>query len=77
MKIEFKVTVDSTVDSTVESTQQNELLPYTNAIERDCFLFELFHNFSRKWKHEEKDPTLQEVMEELYKLKEQYNVIIE
>jgi len=32
MQIEFKVTVDSTVDS----TQQNELLPYTNAIERDC-----------------------------------------
>ena len=36
MKIEFKVTVDSTLDSTVDSTQQNELLPYTNAIERDC-----------------------------------------
>jgi len=69
MNIEFKVTVDS--------TEQNELLPYTNAIERDSFLFHLFYNFSRKWKHEEKDPTLQEVMDELCELKEKYKVIIE
>ncbi len=69
MKITFKVTVDS--------TEQNELLPYTNAIERDSFLFYLFYNFSRKWKHEEKDPTLEEVMEELYELKEKYKVVID
>jgi hypothetical protein len=69
MTIEFKVTVDS--------IEQNELLPYTNAIERDSFLFHLFHNFSRKWKHEEKDPTLEEILEELCELKEQYKVIIE
>jgi len=69
MKIEFKITVDS--------TEQIELLPYTNAIERDSFLFELFYNFRRKWKHEEEDPTLEEVMEELYRLKDKYKVIVE
>lgn len=69
MTIEFKITVDS--------TEQNELLPYTNAIERDSLLFHLFHNFSYKWKDEEKDPTLYEVMEELCELKEKYKVIIE
>jgi hypothetical protein len=69
MNIEFKVTVDS--------TEQNELLPYTNAIERDSFLFHLFHNFSYKWKDEEKDPTLEEILEELCELKEKYKVIIE
>jgi hypothetical protein len=69
MQIEFKVTVDS--------TEQNELLPYTNAIERDSFLFHLFHNFSRKWKHEEKDPTLEEILEELFELKAKYKVVIE
>jgi len=69
MQIQFKVTVDS--------TEQNELLPYTNAIERDCFLFELFNNFSRQWKDEEKDPPLYEVMEALFELKEKYKVIIE
>jgi hypothetical protein len=69
MQIEFKVTVDS--------TEQNELLPYTNAIERDSFLFELFYNFRRKWKYEEKDPTLEEVMEAIFELKEKYKVIID
>lgn len=69
MKITFKITADS--------TEQIELLPYTNAIERDSFLFDLFHNFKKKWKHSEKDPTLEEVMEELYELKEKYKVIIE
>jgi hypothetical protein len=69
MQIEFKITVDS--------TEQIELLPYTNAIERDSFLFELFNNFKRKWKYEEKDPTLEEVMEEIFELKNKYKVIIE
>ena len=69
MKIEFKITVDS--------TEQIELLPYTNAIEREMFLFELFYNFKRKYKHEEKDPTLEEVMGEIFALKEKYKVIIE
>jgi hypothetical protein len=69
MQIEFKITVDS--------TEQIELLPYTNAIERDSFIFDLMHNFRRKWKYEEKDPTLEEVIEEIFALKEKYKVIIE
>jgi hypothetical protein len=73
MTIEFKVTVDSTVDS----IDQNELLPYTNAIERDSFLFELFNNFFRTYKYLEEDPSLDKIKEDLYQLKEQYKVIIE
>ena len=69
MKITFKITADS--------TEQNELLPYTNAIERDSFLFDLLHNFRRKWKYEEKDPTLEEIMGEIFELKNKYKVIIE
>ena len=69
MKIEFKITVDS--------TEQIELLPYTNAIERDMFLFHLFNNFKREYKHKEIDPTLEEVMEEIFTLKEKYKVIVE
>ena len=69
MQIEFKVI------ATPEESK--DLTPYTNAIERDMFLFELFYNFRRKWKHEEEDPTLEEVMEEIFALKEKYKVIIE
>jgi hypothetical protein len=69
MKIEFKITVDS--------TEQIELLPYTNAIERDSFLFELFNNFFRAYKHLEEDPSLDKIKEDLYELKNKYKVIIE
>ena len=69
MNIEFKITADS--------TERNELLPYTNAIERDVFLFDLLHNFKKKWKHSENDPTLEEVMEEIFELKNKYNVIVD
>ena len=69
MKITFKVTVDS--------TEQNELLPYSNATERDMFLWELFHNFFRAYENLEEDPSLDKVKEDLFELKEKYKVILE
>lgn len=68
MQIEFKV---------IASPEENkDLTPYTNAIERDIFLWELFHNFARKWKHSEENPSIEEIMDKLYELKQDYGVII-
>jgi hypothetical protein len=69
MQIEFKVIV--------KQENYQDLLPYTNAIERDTFLFELFNNFFRVYKHLEEDPSLDKIKEDLYELKEKYKVIIE
>jgi len=69
MQIEFKVTMDS--------TEHNELLPYSNATERDIFLFELFNNFFKAYKHLEEDPSLDKIKEDLYKLKERCRVVID
>jgi hypothetical protein len=69
MQIEFKVTMDS--------TEHNELLPYSNATERDMFLWKLFHNFFRAYENLEEDPSLDKVKEDLFELKEKYKVILE
>ena len=69
MQIEFKVTMDS--------TEHNELLPYSNATERDIFLFELFNNFFKAYKHLEEDPSLDKIKEDLYKLKERCGLVID
>ena len=64
MIIEFKV---------VASPEENkDLTPYTNAIERDMFLFQLFHNFFREFDSEE----TVKIKEKLFELKEDYGVII-
>ena len=59
-----------------EEEDQDLTLAYTNALERDCFLFELFNNFFRQWKNAEIDPTLQEVKDALFDLKYNHNVIL-
>lgn len=69
MQIKFEVVI--------EPHEHKDLLPYTNALERDSFLFEIFHNLKRKWRHSDIEPTLEEVMEEIYELKEKFKVIIE
>lgn len=67
MNLEFKITV--------EPHEHEDLIPYTNALQREAFLFELFNNFPRFWKHSEKEPTYQEVIDRIFELKQQYNVI--
>jgi hypothetical protein len=63
MQIEFKVTI---------SPEENkDLTPYTNAIERDLFLFTLFNNFFSKYDSEEAE----KIKEDLFELKFDYGVI--
>jgi len=68
MKLEFKATVE-------EEHQHEDLIPYTNALQRDAFLYYLFSNFKREFKHRETDPTFEEVMDRIFELKQQYDVI--
>jgi len=56
-----------------DDSEEAELM-HTNANNRSLFLFELFHNFFRQWKHAEVDPPLEEVKEKLYELKDYYQV---
>ena len=63
MIIEFKVTTSP--------EEVKDMLPYTNAIERDLFLFQLFHNFFSKYDSEEAD----KIKEDLFELKLDYGVI--
>ena len=67
MNLEFK--------ATVEDYQHEDLLPYTNALQRDAFLFHLWNNFRREYEHRENTPTFEEVMDRIFELKQQYNVI--
>jgi hypothetical protein len=41
------------------------------------FIWELQHNFWRKWKHDETDFTLDNYKEALYELMEEYNINID
>ena len=62
---------------TFEDEEQNNVLPFTNALERESFLFDLFNNFFMQWKYQDTDPTLDEIRIALFDLKNKYNVIIE
>lgn len=65
-----------TVELSSDESDDN-LLPYTNAINRDSMLHFLKFNFWRQWKHADVDPTGEEVLEALRGLFYEYNVIIE
>jgi hypothetical protein len=39
-----------------------------------CFIWELKHNFWRKWKHDETDFNLDNYKEALYELMEEHNI---
>lgn len=63
MQIEFKI---------LASPEENkDLTPYTNAIQRDLFLFTLFNNFFSQFDSEESE----QIKEKLFELKEDYGVI--
>ena len=44
------------------------------SLDMACFIWELKHNFWRKWKHDETDFTLDNYKEALYELMEEYNI---
>jgi hypothetical protein len=66
MQIEFKIT----------GQDQNELIPYFQAQNRDAFLFDLFHNFFRQWKNTDGLVDIQYVKEKLFELKNEHNIIL-
>jgi hypothetical protein len=66
MQIEFKITGED----------QNELMPYFQAKNRDAFLFDLFHNFFRHWKNTDGLVDIEDVKEKLFELKNEYNIIL-
>jgi len=63
MQIKFEVTA--------EPHEHKDMLPYTNALERDMFLFHLFNNFFRSYDSEEAE----KIKNELFELKFDYGVI--
>jgi hypothetical protein len=66
MQIEFKITGED----------QNELMPYFQAQNRDAFLFDLFHNFFRQWKNTDRMVDIEDVKEKLFELKNEHNIIL-
>ena len=55
-----------------------ELQPYMKALDMACFLFELRHNFWRKWKHaeltDEQYSMKEEVLDALQELLDEHNL---
>jgi hypothetical protein len=49
---------------------------YANAENNQNFIFELKYNFFRKWKHAEKDPTLDEVTEAFEELMNDFHISV-
>jgi hypothetical protein len=66
MQIEFKIICED----------QNELMPYFQAKNRDAFLFDLFHNFFRQWKNTDGLVDIEDVKEKLFELKNEHNIIL-
>lgn len=50
----------------LEVDDDYEMYRILHASEMAGILFELKHNFHRKWKHAEQDPTIEEVLGALY-----------
>ncbi len=69
MTREFKITLN-------EEDNEELLLPYLQADSRENFLFELFHNFFRTWKHTDGIVNIEDVKEKLWELKENYKVTL-
>lgn len=71
MTKEFKITI-------TDEEADEVLVPYTNALQRDTFLFELFANFHRKYKYSEDEKLLEcssKILEEIKELANRYGVI--
>ena len=69
MKREFKITLSN--DET-----EDDLLPFIQAEARESFLFELFHNFFRRWENDDELVDIDEVKEKLFELRVKYKVFL-
>jgi hypothetical protein len=69
MQREFKITLN-------DGDHEDILIPYMQADARESFLFELFHNFFRAWKHTDEMVDIDIVKEKLYELKLQHKITL-
>jgi hypothetical protein len=64
---EFKVTIE-------DQDNESNLLPYIQANARESFLFELFNNFFREWKHSDGLIDIDDIKQRLFELKLHYKI---
>ena len=69
MKREFKITLN-------QDETEDDLLPFIQAEARESFLFELFHNFFRRWENDDELVDIDEVKEKLFELRVKYKVFL-
>jgi hypothetical protein len=69
MQRQFKITLN-------DGDSEDLLIPYMQADARESFLFELFHNFFRTWKHTDGMVDINIAKEKLYELKSQYKITL-
>lgn len=69
MKREFKITLS-------QDETEDDLLPFIQAEARESFLFELFHNFFRRWENGDELVDIDEVKEKLFELRVKYKVFL-
>ena len=69
MKREFKITLN-------QDETEDDLLPFIQAEARESFLFELFHNFFRRWENDDELVDIHEVKEKLFELRVKYKVFL-
>ena len=67
MQKKFIITID-------ESESESYLLPYVQANARELFLFELFNNFFREWKHTDGLIDIDDIKQRLFELKLKHNI---
>ena len=67
MQKKFIITID-------EGESESNLLPYVQAEARESFLFELFNNFFREWKHTDGLIDIDDIKQSLYELKFKHNI---
>jgi hypothetical protein len=64
---EFKITIEG-------QDNESNLLPYVQANARESFLFELFNNFFREWKHTDGLIDIDDIKQRLFELKFKHNI---
>lgn len=64
---EFKITIE-------DQDHESYLLPYVQANARELFLFELFNNFFREWKHTDGLIDIDDIKQRLFELKIKHNI---
>jgi hypothetical protein len=69
MNREFKIKLN-------DGDSEDLLIPYLQAEARERFLFELFHNFFKRWDNDDAPVDIDEVKEKLYELKSKYRIIL-